>query len=208
MTIFYLARHAVTDVTGKRLPSPEVPLNEAGRTQALTLGAALAEVEFDAIYASPIMRAMETARAIAAHHKARVQVRDAIADVDYGKWVNRSLGPLTKTKLWQKVRIWPSAVRFPGGETIREVQMRALGEIEKIAEEVPDGVVCCVSHADVIRLVIAHYMGVHIDLYQRMSISPASVSLLSLTEAGPYIFGIGLGADGIPIPRSKKEKKS
>jgi probable phosphomutase (TIGR03848 family) len=203
MTVFYLVRHAVTDVTGKRLPAPEVPLSEAGRAQATTLASALAGADFDAIYSSPIIRTLETARVIANHHSTKVQVRPALADVDYGRWVNRPIAPLTKTKLWEKVRSWPSAVRFPEGETIREVQIRAIGAIEQIVEEVPKGIVCCVSHADVIRLAIAHFMGIHIDLFQRMSIGPASVSLLSVSDAGPHVFGIGLGAEGIPMLKKR-----
>lgn len=207
MTVFFLVRHAVTDVTGKRLPAPEVPLSEAGRSQASALAGALSEAPFDAIYASPIRRALQTARAIAKEHETSVDVRPALADVDYGRWVDRPLGSVAKTKLWAKVRTWPSAVRFPDGETIREVQVRALGEIERIAEEVPKGAVCCVSHADVIRLVIAHYLGIHIDLYQRMSIAPASVSLLSLSESGPHVLGVSLTTEGITFPRKRSARK-
>jgi probable phosphoglycerate mutase len=120
----------------------------------------------------------------------KVQSRRGIGEVQYGGWTNRPLKSLMKTKLWDTVQRFPSAARFPDGENLREVQARAVTEIEKIHEAHPKGKVCCVSHGDVIKLIAAHYLGVHIDLFQRIVIGPASVSVLSLTEHGPHILAL------------------
>jgi len=203
MTTFYMVRHAVTDHTGKRLSGrmEGVALNEKGREQAELVGAGLAQVSFDAIYASPIERTNETARAIASHHEVRVQTRRALGEVEYGGWTDRPLRSLMRTKLWGTVQRFPSAARFPDGESLREVQVRALSEIERIAQDHPKGTVCCVSHGDVIKLVLAHYMGVHIDLFQRIVVAPASVSVFSLSERGPLV--LSLNAMPMVIPKDK-----
>lgn len=192
MTTFFMVRHAVTEHTGKRLSGwmEGIALNEQGRDQAVRVGETLAEVKFEAIYSSPIERTNETARAIASHHDVRVNTRRGLGEVEYGGWTNRPLRSLMRTKLWGTVQRFPSAARFPDGESLREVQVRALEEIERIAEDHPKGNVCCVSHGDVIKLVLAHYMGVHIDLFQRLVVAPASISVFSLSERGPMILSL------------------
>ncbi len=203
MTTFFLVRHAVTDHTGKRLSGwmDGVSLTQQGIEQAERAADHLSDLSFDAIYASPIERTLETARIIADRHELRVQTRRGLGEVEYGDWTNRSLRSLMRTKLWSTVQRWPSGARFPDGESLREVQVRALGEIEKIAQEHPKGTVCCVSHGDVIKLVIAHYLGVHIDLFQRIVVAPASVSVLRLTERGPFV----LSLNAIPMTIPSKE---
>ena len=192
MTTLFLVRHAVTADTGHKLTgwTEGVSLTDEGRAQAEIAAKGLAHVDFDAIYSSPIDRTMETAKAIAKPHGMKVQVRRGIGEVHYGGWTNRPLKSLMRTKLWATVQRFPSAARFPDGETLREVQARVLSEIEKIAEEHPKGKVCCVSHGDVIKLIAAHYLGVHIDLFQRIVIGPASVSVISLTSYGPHILAL------------------
>lgn len=200
MTTFFMVRHALTEHTGKRLSGwmEGISLSEPGREQAEQVGDQLADTKFDAIYASPIERTVETARAIAARQSVRVQTRRGLGEVEYGDWTNRPLRSLMRTKLWSTVQRWPSGARFPDGESIREVQIRAIDEIEKIADEHPKGSVCCVSHGDVIKLVIAHYLGVHIDLYQRIVIAPASVSVFMLSERGPHVLSLNAAPMSIP----------
>jgi probable phosphoglycerate mutase len=200
MTAFFLVRHALTEHTGKRLSGwmEGVALTEHGREQAGQVAQQLADVKFDAIYSSPIQRTVETARAIASSQGLRVQTRRGLGEVEYGDWTNRPLRSLMRTKLWATVQRWPSGARFPDGESIREVQIRAVDEIETIAEEYPKGTVCCVSHGDVIKLVIAHYLGVHIDLYQRIVVAPAAVSVFTLSERGPYVLSLNAAPMSIP----------
>ncbi len=192
MTTLWFVRHAVTSHTGKKLSgwAEGIDLTEEGRREADDLADALARVRFAAIYASPLDRTLQTAKRIAATRGMQVETSRALGEVEYGRWTNRSMKVLMRTKLWTKVQQWPSAARFPEGETLREVQARAVGEIERIAEEHAKGHVCCVSHGDVIRLVVAHYLGVHIDLFQRIEVSPGSVSIVALTERGPRILTV------------------
>lgn len=199
MTTFYLVRHGLTSHTGHKLTGwlEGVHLNEEGEVQARNVASSLADVPFKAIYSSPIDRTMETARAIASHHKLRVIERKDLGEVRYGAWSGRSLKSLAKTKLWTTIQRWPSNVRFPEGETLREVQNRALNEIDRIREEHPKGVVCCVSHADTIKLVVAHYLGVHIDLFQRIYVGPASVSVIHIGQFGPQV----LSLNALPAPK-------
>lgn len=196
MTVFFLVRHAVTEHTGHKLSGwmPNLHLTPEGRAQAEAVADRLGEVDFRAIYSSPILRTVETARAIAKKHNLEVVVRRGIGEVRYGQWTDRSLKALARTKLWTKVQRWPSAARFPDGETLREVQARALEEIERIHDEHPKHAVCCVSHGDVIRLVAAHYLGVHIDLFQRIVIGPASTTVIVVGEDGPLVVSLNAGA--------------
>ena len=204
MTTLYLVRHAVTEHTGKKLSGwmEGISLTEQGREQAEAVAESLAGVPFEAIYSSPIARTLETATVIADRHDLRVKTKRDLGEVEYGGWTNRPLRSLMRTKLWTTVQRWPSSARFPDGESIREVQVRALAEVEKIAEAHPKGTVCCVSHGDVIKLIVAHHLGVHIDLYQRIVIAPASVSVVSLTERGPAILSLNSMPMSIPAKES------
>jgi probable phosphomutase (TIGR03848 family) len=192
MTTVYLVRHAVTDHTGERLSGwlPDIHLSEDGRAQARDVARRLAVVPLKAIYSSPLERTLETARLIAQQHKLRVIVREGLKEVNYGRWTNRSFKSLRRTKLWTVVQRWPSAVRFPEGESILELQARALSEVELIADSHGRAAVCVVSHADWIKAVLAHYLGMHIDLFQRIEISPASVSVVHIGQYGVRVVGM------------------
>jgi probable phosphoglycerate mutase len=192
MTALFLVRHGLTSHTGTRLTgwTPGVHLTDDGRTGVERLASWLADVPFKAVYSSPIDRTLETARIVAEPHGLTVRTRRGIGEVHYGKWTNRPLRSLMRTKLWGTVQRWPSAARFPDGETLREVQARAVGEVEKLAAEHPKDAICCVSHGDVIKLIAAHYLGVHIDLFQRIVIAPASVSVISLSRETPHVLSL------------------
>ncbi len=131
MTTIYLVRHAVTSHTGHKLTGwmEGVHLTPEGKQQAEATAQQLAGVNFKAIYSSPIDRTIETARTIASRHDLDVKINDQIGEVQYGKWTDRSLKSLARTKLWGTIQRWPSAVRFPEGETLREVQTRAVDAI-------------------------------------------------------------------------------
>ena len=204
MTTLYFVRHAVTSHTGKKLSGwmEGIPLTDEGREQATAVADRLADVPLKAVYSSPIDRTLETAKAIASRHGLEVRTRRNLGEVEYGAWTNRPLKVLARTKLWTKVQRYPSGVRFPDGETLREVQNRAVDEVDRLAQEHPKDAISCVSHGDVIKLVFAHYMGVHIDLFQRLVIAPASVSVLALSEHGPAI--LSLNTAPTPIPTRAK----
>jgi probable phosphomutase (TIGR03848 family) len=192
MTTFFLVRHALTEHTGARLSGrmEGIHLSEDGRRQADLVAEGLAHLPFKAIYSSPIERAMETARPLAARHGLPVQVAPEVTEVEFGKWTNRSFKTLRRTKLWEKVQRSPSSARFPDGETLYEVQARAVGEIERLSSAHAKQSVCVVSHADVIKLIAAHYVGAHLDLFQRLHIAPASVSVIALGDHEPQILAL------------------
>lgn len=192
MTIFYLVRHAVTEHTGRKLSGwmPDIHLTDEGRAQADAVAERLSRVRLQAVYSSPIERTMETARPIATRHRLPIRTRRRLGEVAFGRWEDRSFGTLRRTKLWGLVQHVPSAARFPDGETFRDVQARAVDEIERIGAEHPRGAVCCVSHADVIKLIVAHYMGLHIDLFQRLAVGPASISVIAVTGGRPMVVAL------------------
>ncbi len=133
-----------------------------------------------AVYASPLARTMETAAAVAAPHRLKVRPVELL-EVEYGRWTDRPLRPLFKHKLWPVIQARPSLVRFPGGETIHQAQLRAVDAVEEvIARHRRD--VAAVTHADVIKAVVAFYLGQPLDLFQRLVVSPASVTVLLLGD--------------------------
>lgn len=190
MTLLLLIRHAVTEQTGKRLygRTGGIHLSAEGRAQAERLAERLRDVPLDAVYTSPLERCVETARAIAGGRRPRV-VRE-LNEVDYGDWTGRSLPALRRTKMWARVRSAPSRVRFPSGETLVEVQRRAVASLDALAGRHPRGTIAVVSHGDVVRLAVAQYAGVHIDLFQRLEVAPASVSAVAIGDGGPRILRV------------------
>jgi probable phosphoglycerate mutase len=114
-------------------------------------------------------------------------VREELGEVRYGDWEGKSLRALSRTRLWRRVMARPSEVAFPGGETIRETQARAVDAIERIRAAHADDAVAVVTHADIIRLAVAHYAGMHIDMYHRIAVGTASVSVLWLGDGVPRL---------------------
>ncbi len=191
MTEFYLIRHAVNDwVRSGRLAgwTPGVHLNSHGYAQAEALAARLAETPLSAIYSSPLERTMETATTLAARHPTlSVQVLEAVGEVRYGQWQGAKLRKLRRERLWPLIQIYPSRAQFPGGEAIRHAQARAVESLEELAQRHPKERIAIVSHSDVLKLIIAHYLGMHIDMFQRLEISPASLSVILLGNDRPYV---------------------
>ena len=141
MTQILLVRHAVNDFvkTGKLAGwTPEVHLNDDGKAQAEALGKRLADVPIKALYASPLERTMETAEAILQHHPALAIVQSVeIGEVRYGDWEGMEIKALAQRKMWHVVQEYPSRAYFPNGETMRDVQIRAVNEIERLAAAHP-----------------------------------------------------------------------
>lgn len=191
MTQILLVRHAVNDfVKTNRLAgwTPGVHLNDEGREQAEALGRRLSSSPIHRLYASPLERTMETAEAIQRYHSAlEIVPAPALGEVRYGDWEGQSIAALRMRKMWQLVQETPSRAYFPNGETMRGVQERAVNEVERLAALHPRETVIVVSHADLIKMVIAHYLGMHLDLFQRLVVSPASISTLMLGFGRPYV---------------------
>jgi probable phosphomutase (TIGR03848 family) len=187
MTTLYLIRHGLNDFVGHHKLAgwqPGVHLNEKGRAQAQALAEHLASLKLKAIYASPLERTMETAVPIAAAHKLEVIPREGLGEIHYGQWQGQSIKALKRRKLWPVIQNTPSLARFPDGESFPEAQARIVAEFEILRSKHKGAkdVIACVLHADPIKLAIAHYIGLHLDFFQRLAIQPASISILRIDE--------------------------
>lgn len=187
MTVFYLIRHGHNDYVSKgklagRLKG--VHLSERGRTQAKALANNLSQVKFDALYASPLDRTIETAKPIAASQGLSVIKRSGLLEIGYGNWQGQSLKSLRRRKLWPIIQATPSLARFPEGESFTEAQARIVAELEELRSKHNSNKakVACVFHSDPIKLALTHFAGIPLDLYQRLIIEPASVSILTVTN--------------------------
>jgi probable phosphoglycerate mutase len=186
-TRLVLVRHAVTAQTGPLLSGrkPGIDLSEEGRRQAEATATRLAPpVRIDAIYASPIERTQQTAAAIAAKHDLPVITLDGVIEAEYGDWTGGTIAELAKTDLWKVVQAAPSRARFPNGESIAEMQARMVAALDGVIAAHPGEHVVVVSHADPIKAAIAHYTGMHLDLFQRVVVSPASVTVFEVGTFG------------------------
>lgn len=207
MTTLLLVRHGHTDAAGKRLTgrAPGVHLNELGLRQAERLVERLDGVRIDTIVSSPLERCRETAAPLAKARGRAVDVGRAWIEVGYGEWTGRSISQLRRTKLWRRVMFAPSNVRFPGGESLLEVQGRAVAATLDIAARQARGTVVVVSHADVIRLLVAHVAGMHADHLQRLSIDTASITAVSISDGFPRLLTVN-DTDDLGVLRSGRGK--
>ena len=187
MTRILLVRHAPTPETGDRLTgrAPGVALDRRGRQAARTVAEALAGLDIEAVYSSPIERTMETAAVVAGPHGLQPVIEPGLIEMDFGGWTGQTLESLRRLKAWRSVQMTPSRFRFPGGESFAEAQHRSVESVERIAGAHEGETVVAVSHSDIIKLVIAHYLGQALDLFQRLRISTASVSELLIDGDQP-----------------------
>jgi probable phosphomutase (TIGR03848 family) len=204
-----LVRHATTEATGKRLGgwTPGVHLDEAGVAQAERTAERLAELPVAAVYASPLERTRETARILARPHGLRVRTNRGIGEVDYGEWTDLPLGQLRRRKLWRTIQTTPSRVTFPGGESIRAAQARAVETVERLATDHGDDTIVLVSHADVIKAVVASFLGMPLDTFQRLVIAPASSTVVLLPEGGPAVLERVNDTGAAPSPAGPAPKR-
>jgi probable phosphomutase (TIGR03848 family) len=192
-TTVILVRHGLTPSTGKVLPgrAPGLHLSDEGRKQAESVGQRLAALpKLDAIYASPLERARETAAPLARLTKQKVTIHKGLLECDFGEWTGRELKELMKLPQWSTVQRYPSGFRFPEGESFAEMQTRMASTIQRLCERHPGGVIVAVSHADPIKAAVAHAMGTHLDLFQRIVISTCSATAIAYGPAGPVVLTV------------------
>ncbi len=185
-----LIRHGVNDyIKQRRLAgrTPGVHLNDEGRLQAAALAERLATLPIAAVYSSPLERARETAAPLAARLGLAVQIVDGIVETGCGDWTGQLIEDLSKDDLWRQVQTCPSAFRFPGGESFAEIQARMIAALEPLRATHPGETVALVSHADPIKLAVAFYTGVPLDLFQRLVVEPASITELEFTPFRPLL---------------------
>ena len=181
-----------------------VRLDKTGRDQAALMGERLAVVPLVAVVSSPLERCRQTARFILDAHNLDAHNSDhqgagpvtalekGLTECDYGLWQGRTLAELAKEDLWPAVQSHPSAVTFPGGESMAAMQARSVAAIRRhdAAFELQHGagaVWVAVSHGDIIKSILADALGMHLDLFQRISVGPASVSIIRYGAGRPNV---------------------
>ncbi len=216
-TLVLLVRHGATPTTGKVLPGRAAGLHlaESGRAQADVVAARLqawatagsgaprrrpgargrtapsaTSTDAPAIYASPLERARETAAPIAKALGQRVSVNRGLLECDFGEWTGAELKDLARKPEWSTVQRYPSGFRFPGGESFTAMQARIVDTVATLVSRHRGGSVIAVSHADPIKAVVADALGTHLDLFQRIVVSPCSVTAISYAPTGPTVLAV------------------
>jgi probable phosphomutase (TIGR03848 family) len=197
MATVLLVRHGRTTANATGLLAGRtagVALDAVGRQQAARTADRIAAVPLAAVVSSPLERCRQTSRALLERQPGTPETRieRAITECDYGDWQGRKLADLAKEPLWRTVQANPSAVVFPGGESMQGMQSRAVAAVRRIDAEVeaahgPNAVWVAVSHGDVIKSVLADALGMHLDLFQRIAVGPASVSIVRYGEHRPEV---------------------
>jgi len=192
-TVLVFVRHGQTPTTGDVLPgrAPGLHLSEQGQTQAQDAARRVAALgRVGAIYASPMERTLETAKPIAAACGLEIREHYGLVECDFGDWTGCKLSELRKLEEWNTVQHNPAAFRFPGGESFVEMQARALDAATSIAQSHKGDIVVAVSHADVIKAVLASAAGTPLDLFQRIVVSPCSLSVIAYTPQHPVVLTV------------------
>ena len=179
--LVYLVRHGHGVHVGKRLPTPESPLSKTGHAEAATLIDRFDGLPLTAVYSSPYPRCIDTVAPLARSRRLRVTKAPGLRDVNYGKAGGKTLKSMRNSPVWHQLVTWPSAVRFPDGESLLECHARVITAFQELTERHDkDDAILVASHGDPIRFIVAHHLGVHVDTYRRLSIDPVSVSVLQI----------------------------
>lgn len=191
-TTFLLIRHGMNDLVGRALAGrmPDVHLNEEGRAQARSVADRLAGLPIAAIASSPLDRTRETAEPLAERLGLAIDFRPGLTEVDPGPWAGRAFTDLRGDPAWRAFNAFRGARRIPGGERLISVQERMVAEIDLLSELHPGQLVAVVSHADPIKSLFGHFLGMPVEFWSRLEISPASVSVLALEDWGPIVLGV------------------
>lgn len=189
-TLVLLVRHGQTPTTGTTLPgrAPGLHLADTGQDQAAAVAQRIAVLPaVSAVYASPLERTRETAAPIARALGLRTRTERGLLECDFGSWTGQSLARLRKKPEWSRVQRYPSGFRFPDGESFVEMQARITGALAALCARHPGETIVAVSHADPIKAALADALGTHLDLFQRIVVSPCSVSAILYTDGGPVV---------------------
>jgi probable phosphomutase (TIGR03848 family) len=189
MTTLFLIRHGLTAVTGSRLygRTRGIHLDERGRRQAAELVERFDGVRLNALYSSPLERCVETLEPLAETRGLEIRVSGSLIEMDAGDWTGRTLPSLRRNKLWNTEQRNPSRFQFPKGESFVDAEARLLDEMERIVARHPRGRIAVGTHGDLVRVLISHYTGAHLDQFQRVMADPASVSVVHLGDGVPRI---------------------
>jgi probable phosphomutase (TIGR03848 family) len=221
MTTVLLIRHGRTSANTAGVLSGRssgVVLDEVGHRQAAALAVRIAGVPLRTVLTSPLRRCRQTAQALLASRAEEacpIQVEQGLVECGYGEWTGKALRELSKDKLWAAVQQQPSAVRFPGGESMAEMSARAVGAIRAWdarlgTEHGSDAVWAAVSHGDPIKAILADALGMHLDSFQRIVVDPASISIIRYTATRPYVITVNsstVDLGTVFAPRKKARRR-
>jgi len=184
MTTFFLIRHGSCNGLGQTLwgRTPGICLNEKGQLQAQRLADRFKNVTLNAIYSSPLDRALQTAEPIARGVKLEVRKSEAANEINFGDWTGQTFESLSSDRRWRHFNNYRSMTMIPGGELFLEVQNRIVKELETLAEQHGKARIAIVSHADVIRAAVAYFAATPIDMIDRFEILPCSVSVVAVND--------------------------
>lgn len=199
VTNFLFIRHGRHDYLGRAIAGRKagVHLNDDGRKQAEHLAEKLSLLPVGAIYSSPMERVVETAEPIARRFNLPLQIAEEFTEIGVGEWEDRPFTELSQLPLWRTINGFRSSTRFPGGELMLEVQVRALRKLNELRGQ--HRFVVVVTHGDVVRAVMAHFLGMHLDLFLRIEIDPASLSLLEYGEDFAIVRMLNSPSSGSPL---------
>ena len=195
MITFFLIRHASCSGLGQTLwgRTPGVCLNETGKLQAQRLAERFRGMTLQAIYSSPLERALETAETIARSMNLEVTKNPAFDEINFGEWTGKSFDTLSSDESWRQFNRDRSTTRIPGGESFLEVQTRVVTGLERLTSQHTNARVAIVSHADVIKAAVGYFAATPIDLLQRIEISPGSVSVVAMDKDSVRLLTINNG---------------
>ncbi|KNX39292.1 histidine phosphatase family protein [Luteipulveratus halotolerans] len=222
MATVLLLRHGRTTANSSGLLAgwtAGVGLDDTGRKQVESVGARLAELPLARVVSSPLQRCQETAVAVVGSRGLDVVTDDALGECRYGAWTGRPIKDLAQDPLWATVQAQPSAVTFPPSEeyeheSMAQMQTRAVEVVRRVdaqveAEHGAQAVWVAVSHGDVIKAVLADALGTHLDLFQRISVNPASLSVVRYTSSHPYVLRVNDNSSSVAdLLPSKAEASS
>ena len=214
MTTVILLRHGRTTANSSGVLAgwtPGVRLDDGGQDQVRAVAARLAPVPLAAVVSSPLERCQQSAAAVVTGRELSVQTDDRLGEARYGDWTGRELKQLVKEPLWKVVQQHPSAAVFPGpeGEGLAQTQARAVAAVrEWNAKLGPDAVWLACSHGDVIKAIVADALGLHLDLFQRIVVDPASISVITYTDTRPFVVRVNdTGGDVAALVPPKKRRR-
>ncbi|MDB5392772.1 MAG: phosphoglycerate mutase family protein [Rhodospirillales bacterium] len=193
MTLFHLVRHAAHSALGRALAGTRmnVGLSDEGRAQASALADWFSKRPISAVISSPLKRTVDTARPIADRCEVELTRDSRLNEIDFGEWAGKNFDSLNARDDWKLWNAFRSGARAAcGGETMVEAQARAIAAMLELRDDWPNGEVVIVSHGDIIKASLAYWLGVPLDLFRRIEISPASISQMRLDGSDVTILGV------------------
>jgi broad specificity phosphatase PhoE len=192
MTVLHLLRHGEHVLQGRAAVgrTPGIGLSEKGRAEIAAVAERLAGDGVTALYASPLQRTRETAEIVGARLGLEVALCDELIEVDFGEWTGATFDAVRADPRWEAWRTQRSLATIPGGESMREVQRRAVEALLEIAQRPGDETVVLVSHGDVIRAALVFALGMPLDLFGRIEVGLGSLSTLRIDSGGIRVLAL------------------